>query len=175
MSRIALIEPESASPEVKEIYDGPLKSKPGSIQKALAHRPALLKNFLPFYASIGRSLDRRLYEMLYLHVSLINGCHYCTQHHIQGSTLAGLTLDEMRAIKAADLSHFTEQEQLALTYAEKLTRTPNAATDADFAALHAHFSDQQIMDLHALIALANFTNRITGPLALQVEFPETEL
>ena len=59
MARIALIEPENASAEVKEIYDGKLKGKPGSIQKALAHRPAMLGNFLGFYASVGRSLDRR--------------------------------------------------------------------------------------------------------------------
>jgi hypothetical protein len=42
MARIALIEPENASAEVQEIYDGKLKGKPGSIQKALAHRPAIL-------------------------------------------------------------------------------------------------------------------------------------
>ena len=83
MARISLIEPAQASPEVKEIYDGKLKGKPGSIQKALAHRPAMLGNFLRFYASVGRSLDRKLYEAVYLRISLINGCHYCTQHHIQ--------------------------------------------------------------------------------------------
>jgi hypothetical protein len=73
MSRISLIEPAQASAEVKEIYDGKLKGKPGNIQKALAHRPAMLSNFLGFYASVGRSLDRKLYEGVYLRVSLING------------------------------------------------------------------------------------------------------
>ena len=36
----------------------------------------MLKNFLAFYASVGRSLDRRLYEMVYIRVSMINECHY---------------------------------------------------------------------------------------------------
>jgi alkylhydroperoxidase family enzyme len=76
MSRIALIEPDQASPEVKEIYEKVLKGKPGNIQKALAHRPDMLKNFLPFYASVGRSLDRKLYELIYLRVSFLNQCHY---------------------------------------------------------------------------------------------------
>jgi len=89
MARISLIEPEEATPEVKEIYDGKLKGKPGSIQKALAHRPAMLGNFLSFYASVGRSLDRKLYEAVYLRTSLINGCHYCTQHHIQSGKRGG--------------------------------------------------------------------------------------
>lgn len=172
MARISLIEPAQASPEVKEIYDGKLKGKPGSIQKALAHRPAMLANFLTFYASVGRSLDRKLYEAVYLRTSLINGCHYCTQHHIQGAKRAGLTPEEIKALKAGNYSSFGEEEQVGLRYTEKLTRTPDSATDADFAGLKKHFSDEQIVDLHMLIGLANLTNRVTGPLSLEVEFPE---
>ena len=172
MARISLIEPSHASAEVKEIYDGKLKGKPGNIQRALAHRPAMLANFLGFYPSVGKSLDRKLYEAVYLRVSLINGCHYCTQHHIQGSKRAGLTPQQMKSLKEGNDSEFSAPEQAALGYAEKLTRTPDAASDADFTELKKHFSDEQIVDLHMLIGLANLTNRVTGPLALEVEFPE---
>jgi uncharacterized peroxidase-related enzyme len=175
MARISLIEPEKASPEVKEVYDSKLKGKPGSIQKALAHRPAMLSNFLGFYASVGRSLDRKLYEAIYLRTSLINGCRYCTQHHIVGSKRAGLTLEQMRALKGGDYSSFGAAEQVALRYAEKLTRTPDGASDADFTELKKHFSDEQIVDLHMLIGLPNLTNRVTGPLALDLEFAPEEL
>ena len=172
MARISLIEPAQASAEVKEIYDGKLKGKPGNIQKALAHRPGMLGNFLGFYASVGKSLDRKLYEAVYLRVSLINGCNYCTQHHIQGSKRAGLTSQQMKSLKDGNDSEFSASEQVGLRYAEKLTRTPDAATDADFNELKKHFSDEQIVDLHMLIGLANLTNRVTGPLGLAVEFPE---
>ena len=175
MARISLIEPAQASADVKEIYDQKLKGKPGNVQKALAHRPAMLGNFLAFYASVGRSLDRKLYEAVYLRVSLINGCRYCTQHHIQGSKRAGLTSDEMKALKEGNVSGFSAPEEVALAYAEKLTRTPDRATDGDFAELRKHFSDEQIVDLHMLIGLANLTNRVTGPLALEVEFPEEQI
>ena len=76
MARISLIEPEQASPEVKEIYEKLLRGKVGNVQKALAHRPEALKSFLAFYASVGRSLDRKLYELIYIRVSMINNCHY---------------------------------------------------------------------------------------------------
>ena len=175
MARISLVEPAQASAEVKEIYDGKLKGKPGNIQKALAHRPAMLANFLGFYPSVGRSLDRRVYEAVYLRVSLINGCHYCTQHHIQGAKRAGFTADEMKALQGGNYAGFSAAEQVALRYAEKLTRTPDGATDADFAELKKSFSDEQIVDLHMLIGLANLTNRVTGPLALEVEFPEERI
>ncbi len=175
MARISLIEPAEASAEVKAIYDGKFKGKPGNIQKALAHRPAMLESFLTFYASVGRSLDRKLYEAVYLRVSLINGCNYCTQHHIQGSKRAGLTAGQMSGLSAGEVSQFDGPTQTALRYAEKLTRHADSASDADFADLKKHFSDEQIVDLHMLIGLANLTNRVTGPLALQVEFPEEKI
>ncbi len=50
MARISLIQPEQASPEVK--------------------------GFLAFYSSVGRSLERKLYELIYIRVSMINNCHY---------------------------------------------------------------------------------------------------
>src|ERR1700722_6220179 len=132
MARIGLIEPESASPEVREIYDKTLRGKPGNVQKALAHRPELLKNFLSFYASVGRSLDRKLYEMIYLRVSFINGCHYCTQHHVASSKRVGLTADNWAALKDGNYSAFNEKERAALNYVEKLTRAPHQITDDDF-------------------------------------------
>jgi len=76
MARVSYVEPQNALPEDKEIYDKVLKGKPGNIQKALAHPPRLLQTFLPFYASIGQSLARLLYEMIYIRVSVINRCRY---------------------------------------------------------------------------------------------------
>jgi len=76
MARVSYVEPENAPPEVKEIYGKALKGRPGNIQKALAHQPKLLKSFPPFYASIGHALGQRLYEMIYIRVSVINGCQY---------------------------------------------------------------------------------------------------
>ena len=175
MARIALVEPEDATPEVKEIYEKVLRGKPGNAQKALANRPEMLKNFLPFYASVGRSLDRKLYEMIYLRVSFINGCHYCEQHHVASSKRVGLTAEDWQALKDGDYSRFTEKEQTALGYAEKLTRASRDVTDADFEKLNKHFSDAEIVDLHLLTGLANLTNRFTDPLGLAVEFPEEKI
>jgi uncharacterized peroxidase-related enzyme len=172
MARVGLIERESASPEVREIYDVALRGKPGNIQKALAHRPEMLKNFLPFYASVGRSLDRKLYELIYLRVSLINGCHYCTQHHVASSKRVGLTAEDWAALRAGNYSRYTDKERAALTYIEKLTRAPHEITEEDFDELKKHFSEPEIVDIHMLAGLANLTNRVTDPLGLELEFPE---
>lgn len=175
MARISLITPEAASPEVREIYDITLRGKPGNVQKAVAHRPEMLKNFLTFYASVGRSLDRKLYELIYLRVSFINGCRYCTQHHIASSKRVGLTADDWTVLQAGDYSRYGEKEQSALTYVDKLTRVPREVNDTDFARLKKHFSEPEIVDIHMLAGLANLTNRLTDPLGLELEFPEEKI
>lgn len=175
MARISLISPESASPEVREIYDTALRGKPGNVQKALAHRPEMLKNFLSFYASVGRSLDRKLYELIYIRVSLINGCRYCTQHHLASSKRAGITAEGWQGLKAGNYSRFNEKERAALNYVEKLTRAPQEITENDFDELKKNFSEPEIVDIHMLAGLANLTNRITDPLGLELEFPEEKI
>jgi uncharacterized peroxidase-related enzyme len=175
MARIKLIDQNSASPEVREIYDNALRGKPGNVQKALAHRPEMLESFLGFYASVGRSLDRKLYELIYLRVSLINGCRYCTQHHVAGSKRAGLGAEDWTALKAGNYSRYSEPERAALTYVEKLTRAPHEITQNDFDELKKHFSDPEIVDIHMLAGLANLTNRVTDPLGLELEFPEEKI
>jgi uncharacterized peroxidase-related enzyme len=175
MASISLISPESAVAEVKEIYEKTLRGKPGNVQKALAHRPEMLKNFLGFYASVGKSLDRKLYELIYIRVSLINGCRYCTQHHLSSSKRVGLTAEDWAALKAGDYSRFDDKARIALTYIEKLTRAPQSITDTDFAPLPQQFSEPEIVDIHLLTGLANLTNRFTDPLGLELEFPEENI
>ena len=175
MARISLIGSDTAATEVKEIYEKTLRGKPGNAQKALAHRPEMLKNFLGFYGSVGKSLDRKLYELIYIRVSLINGCRYCTQHHVTSSKRVGLTADDWAALKTGDYSRFENKARIALTYIEKLTRTPQSITDTDFAPLREQFSEPEIVDIHLLTGLANLTNRFTAPLGLELEFPEQNI
>ena len=76
MARVSYVQPTDASPEVRKIYDEKFKGQPHNVQKALAHQPRVLDAFATFYGSIGRSLERRLYELIYIRVSIINGCQY---------------------------------------------------------------------------------------------------
>jgi uncharacterized peroxidase-related enzyme len=175
MARISLISPEAANAEVKEIYEKTLRGKPGNVQKAMAHRPEMLKGFLSFYATVGRSLDRKLYELIYIRVSLINACTYCTQHHLASSKRVGLTSEDWAALKTGDYSRYSEKEKAALNYIDKLTRQPQDISDADFAPLTSNFSEAEIVDIHMLAGLANLTNRVTAPLGLEVEFPEEKI
>lgn len=170
MARISLVEPKDANREVQQIYEHRLRGRPANVHKAMAHNPHALTPFLAFYSAAGRSLDRKLWELVYLRVSFLNHCHYCTQHHIASSVTAGLEPDDWKSLESGDLSRFSGAEQITLRYAEKLTLTPGEITADDLDSLKLHLSDQQIVDLHLLIGLANLTNRFTDPLGLELEF-----
>jgi len=175
MARIGYVELDQAPPEVKDIYEKTFRGRPGNAQKALAHRPEMLKNFLSFYGSVGKSLDRKLYEEIYIRVSAINGCRYCMQHHVAASKRVGLTAEDWQSLKAGDYGRFSEKEQTALVYAEKLTRISHEVNDADFVGLKKHFSDAEIVDIHLLTGLVNLTNRFTDPLGLELEIAEEKI
>ena len=76
MTRVSLIEPQNASPEVQQIYEHRLGGRPGNVHKAMAHVPPALTAFIAFYTSVGKTLPLRLYEMTYIYVSMINRCRY---------------------------------------------------------------------------------------------------
>jgi alkylhydroperoxidase family enzyme len=92
------------------------------------------------------------------------------QHHLASSKRFGLGLGDWRALeKPLDSPRFSEQEKVALAYAEKLTRTPTNEIEPEASLARKHFSDEQLVDLTALIALANLTNRLTDGLGIDFE------
>ena len=171
MARISYPEGEKISPEAREIFEVKLKGKPRNSQKMLGHRPEILKTFIDFFTSVGQGIDRRLYELLYIRVSMLNGCRYCLQHHLANSMKVGLTEKDWQGLKAPESAEFTPAEKAALAFAEKLTRTPGEITDVDFEKLKKHYSDGEIVEIDITIALANLTNRFTGPMGLELEIP----
>jgi uncharacterized peroxidase-related enzyme len=175
MARLPYVEMNDAPAEVREIYETALRGKPGSVQKLLAHRPEVLRTFLAFYGTVGRTLERRIYEMVYIRVSMINGCHYCLQHHLAASKRVGLTQTDWQALKGSDYTGFAPKEQAALTFAEKLTRESASINDSDVDALKPLFPAEQIVDLDMLVGLANLTNRLTDPLGADLESPEEKI
>lgn len=168
MDRRPEFEMKDAPPEIREIYETALRGEPGSIQKLLARRPEVLGTFLAFYGTVGRKLDKRVYEMVYIRVSAMNGCHHCVQHHIAASKRVGLVPEDWQALMAGDYSRFDARQQAALRFAENTTRDPDNVSDANVEALKAHFSREQVVDLDMLVGLANLTSRLPDPLTAGV-------
>jgi hypothetical protein len=71
---------ERAAADVQPIYEDMTKKfgKMPNFFALMAHRPAVLKSFLPFYgAATGEGgVEPKLKELAYLKTSLLNGCAY---------------------------------------------------------------------------------------------------
>lgn len=55
---------------------------------------------------------------------------------------------------------FDDQEKAVIHFADQVTRASSTVREADLAAMKKYFSEEQIMELVMVIAVANFTNRI---------------
>jgi uncharacterized peroxidase-related enzyme len=144
--------------------------KPNPFFRVMAHRPEVLKNFVPFYGAVmgPGSLDRRLKELAYLTAAIANRCAYCTTAHTASAYKAGVTDEEIQAIEAETDARFTAPEQALIRYARELTRTANVAP-ATRAAVAGLFTEEQVVELTLVIAVANFTNRFNNGLEIMPE------
>lgn len=62
---------------------------------------------------------------------------------------------------------FTEQERVALEYGERMTITGQTVDEAFFARLRRHFSEPEIVELTAGIAMENFRSKFNAPLRVE--------
>ncbi len=146
------------------------KSGPNNFFRAMAYKPDVMGHFSKMYGSImgPGSVDRRVKEIVYLAVSTVNECRYCTAAHLTGARKAGLSEREIEDIESETNQSFSRAEQAALHYAREMTR---ACADESETRDHLQqfFSEEQLVELTLVIALANFTNRFNNGLDVQVE------
>jgi alkylhydroperoxidase family enzyme len=83
---------------------------------------------------------------------------------------SGATEDKIRAVDHAATSPlFDEAERAALAYAEAMTITGQRVSDALFARLRAHFSEVQVVELTAAVALENFRSKFNVALGIEAQ------
>ena len=66
-----------------------------------------------------------------------------------------------------EASAFSEAERVALEYAERMTLTGQRVDDELFGRLKTHFTEPQIVELTAAIALENFRSKFNPALGVE--------
>jgi alkylhydroperoxidase family enzyme len=62
---------------------------------------------------------------------------------------------------------FSDMERAALEYAERMTITGEKVTDELWARLRTHFTESQLVELTAAVALENFRSKFNVPLGVE--------
>jgi uncharacterized peroxidase-related enzyme len=116
-------------------------------------------------------LDDGLKRLIALVVSTAAGCRYCQAHTAHGSSLiTGISAEKIAAVWDFETSNlYDARERAALRIARGAGQNPNAVTDGEFAELHQHFNEREIMEIVGIICLFGFLNRWNDTLATPLE------
>jgi len=97
MALVRLVEYPGAPPEVRSVYDDIMKTRGvdwiNNFWKALANDPAELARVWSLVKQVMApgALDPLVKEMIYVAVSVTNGCEYCTYSHTAAARKKGMS------------------------------------------------------------------------------------
>lgn len=129
--------------------------------------------FLALSALYG-ALDRKssplpaaLRSLVQVRVSQMNGCSFCTDINSASGMKRGIAAEKLVALSVfRDSALFTEREKAALHHAEAMTGSLPGDRAAVITRLREHFSDDEIIELTALIAFQNLSARFNAALGV---------
>ncbi|MBS3997119.1 MAG: carboxymuconolactone decarboxylase family protein [Hydrogenophaga sp.] len=174
MARLQPLPPET-TPELKAHFDfflGTLGFTPNSVL-TMQRKPRLVQAFAQLNAAVmdpAGEVDLGFRRLVGHVVSQAAGCRYCQAHTLLGAKNFGVRDDKLADIWAYGSSpHYSERERLALDFALAAAAQPNAVTDAQFAELQQHWSDDQIVEILGVVAMFAFLNRWNDTMATPLE------
>jgi len=167
--------PADAHPDLAEsfaIFERILGFVPNSLL-VMQRRPEIVRAFGALTNAVmdpAGGVDPGL-KRLAAHVASVSaGCQYCQAHSLIAAGLNGVSDEKLAAIwEFRTSSLYDEAERAALELAAAAGSVPNAASDAHFARLRAHWTDDQIVEILAAISLYAFLNRWNDTLATELE------
>lgn len=177
MARIQPISYEESTGRVKELLTG-VKRTLGmtpNMMKTMAQSPAVLEAYLNFSTSLGGgSLDAKLREQIALVSAEVNGCGYCAAAHTAIGKMIGLGED---AILAARKGHSIDaRANAALQFARNVIVNRGEVSDTDLQAVKdLGFSDGEISEIIATVALNIFTNYFNLIARTDIDFPRVQI
>jgi uncharacterized peroxidase-related enzyme len=173
MSRLKAIEPKSASGKTKELLDavnGKFGMVPNSM-RVMANSPAVLEGYLGLSGALGTgTLGVQLREQIALLTAQSNHCDYCLSAHTAIGKLVGLKEQEINASREGRGS--TARATAALTFAKQVLDGKGQVTDENVQTVRkAGFSDAEVAEIIAHVALNVFTNYYNTATQVDIDFP----
>jgi alkylhydroperoxidase family enzyme len=172
--RLEPLSPE-ASPELRAEFDSFLKSLgfvPNSVL-TMQRKPKLVKAFVAMQGAIWdpeSKVDRGLKRLVAHVASRVAQDEYSMAHTASGALHFGIDAEKLRAIwDFRESPEFNDAEKAAFELAEAAGAVPNRVTDGLFAKLRRYWTEEQIVELLATIAMAGFLARWNTTMATPLE------
>lgn len=177
MSRIPLIDISNSQPDSRALLEQ-IRAAFGATPnmfRAVAHSPAALKSMWGAFGALGAGvIPARLGEQIAVAVADRNACEYCLAAHTALGRKAGASAAEMAAAQLGESAD--PRTAAALRFALRLVEARGQLDAADVQAVRAAgFSDEEIVEILAHVALNLFTNYVNVAFAVPVDFPSVSL
>ncbi len=124
--------------------------------------PDAYRHLLALEQTIAGKVDPRLYHLIKLRASQINGCAFCIAMHTDEALRDGDSIERLVLLDAwEESSLYTDKERAALEWVEDVTLIADThAPRESFDGLKEHFSDEEIGYLTLAAMMINSWNRI---------------
>ena len=108
-------------------------------------------------------LEPRLFELVKIRASQINGCAYCIDMHTKEARAAGETEQRIYALSAwRETPFFTARERAALEWTEAVTLVSEThVPDEVYARVAQHFDEAEMVALTFAVVVINSWNRLS--------------
>ncbi len=157
--------PPEHSPELKGEFESFFKTRgfvPNSVL-TMQRKPKLAKAFVQMQRAIwdpDSKVDRGFKRLLAHAASRTAGDLYSMAHTASGALHFGISAEKLAALREYNTSaHFSPAERVALNLAVAASSTPNGVTDALFIEVRKHWSEEQIVEILGVVAMAGFLSR----------------
>ncbi|GAB5486512.1 MAG: carboxymuconolactone decarboxylase family protein [Parasphingorhabdus sp.] len=156
---------DTVPPELQPIMEM-VKASMGFLPNSfmtMARKPELLQALMPMMGYLvgpQLSIGAELRQMVAYMASYGAGCRYCQAHTSHGAEKNGASAEKIAELwRFQDSELFDEAEKAALTFALASGQVPNAVEESHYAALRDHYSEEQVIDLAAVVSIFGFLNR----------------
>ena len=173
MPRLATVDPATAEPPARALL-GKVERALGTtpnMMRAMATSPAVLDAYLQFSGALAKGLlPARVQEQIALVAAFENDCGYCLAAHTVLGGRAGVSDDDLVAGRSARASD--PKAEAALVFARKVIAAKGFVADEDLAQVReAGYSDGEIGEIVAAVALNTFTNYFNSVGQTELDFP----
>jgi uncharacterized peroxidase-related enzyme len=182
MLQIGKIEEAQATGEIAGIY-ADIQRALGipfvpEVDKVLANAPNTLRGTWAAVEQVflKSTLPTSLSSMILYSISSANECQYCASMFKSTCMSAGIDSDTLAALDR-DLDGLSPVRiQSIVRFAQKCARDRAHLSAADYESVRVQgVSDQEILEIIALAALANFLNTIADSLKLEIDDPIAQM
>jgi len=176
MARLPIQAVESATGTTKDIFAAfqkALGTVPNMV-KVMANSPAVLQSYAQFSSAMGNAkLPAKIREQIALLTAESNACAYCLSAHSVLGKLAGLNQAQIDGARRRESSD--AHTAAALAFAQSVIDRRGGIGKGDLDAVRAAgFSDSEIAEIVASVALNFFTNFFNRAFDVDIDFPRVE-